>query len=606
MQMPLRRLLPLLALLLVLTTAGLVAHALFTAVRLDRQAGASLALLDPLAKALVAAEMVSRERGPMNGLLGEPLPPRAERVTALQQARERTDRAWADLQLPDEGWNDPVALRAAAEQLRTARRALQEARTEVDRVAALPIEQRSPELLRATVQRMVDVVPLLVPAISALAAQVQEALPAIGDEVQGARLTAELREYAGLLGSQFTPALTRQQPFRPVERLAVEHTRGRIDELRFLLQLRVERPSASPEVQAAWDTVERRYFGAAWTLAGRVIAIGDGDGRFDMDPAAFAAAYVPDMNVMFELRDKLLQQARAEATNDRLSARSSLVVVGLASIGLVGTLSTALVLVHRRVLRPLVATTRSLQMLAQAQAGIGWPHGRKTAPPDRPLVLIGRDEMEVVVGAVRALEEQTARRLDLERERDGLIERLRVQSDTDFLTGLPNRRAFVAAATRALALAHRNGLDAVLMLFDVDHFKRFNDLHGHAAGDAALVAVAEVMRRELRVGDLMGRHGGEEFALLLLGCDADKGRLFAERLRRAVATTAVPPPAEPGSTVTISIGLADAGRHGFELERLLSLADAAMYRAKASGRDQVALAGRSTAAAAGDEPKNQG
>jgi diguanylate cyclase (GGDEF)-like protein len=199
--------------------------------------------------------------------------------------------------------------------------------------------------------------------------------------------------------------------------------------------------------------------------------------------------------------------------------------------------------------------------------------------------------MEIVTSAVRALEQQTTRRVELEHERDGLIERLRVQSDTDFLTGLPNRRAFVTAANRALALAKRNGLQAALLLFDVDRFKRFNDTHGHAAGDAALVALAAVMRRELRAGDVMGRHGGEEFALLLLGCNADQALTFAERLRLAVAAQPIPPPAVAGSTITVSIGVADSGRHGYELEPLLSLADAAMYSAKAAGRDRVALAG---------------
>jgi diguanylate cyclase (GGDEF)-like protein len=594
--MSLRRLLPLLALVLVVATLGLVAHSLHAAVRLERQASASLALLAPLTKALETAEMVSREHGPTDGLLSETRPPRAEpgaqRSAELLQARARTDRAWAELQrqFPQDGDHDPALMTAAAEQSRRAQRALGEARVEVDRVAALPAEQRTPEALRHAVQRMADVAPLLTPVMDVLASQVEETLPTIADVVQGARRTAELHEYAGLLGSDFTPALMRQQPFQVVERQSVEYTRRRIAELRLMLQLSLQRSSASPEARAAWAALEQRYFGQAWPVAERVIRSGESDGRFDIGPAAFAAAYAPHMNAMFDLRDALLQQARARAVDDRMRARFSLGGVIVVSLLLAGALAAALVLVNQRLLRPLLATARRLQLLAQSQAAIGWPHGRKTAPVDSPLVLTGRDEMEIVAGAMQAFERQTARRVELEHERDALIERLRLQSDTDFLTGLPNRRAFVAAATQSLTMAKRNGLNAAVLLFDVDHFKLFNDRHGHAAGDAALVTLAQVMKREVRGGDLMDRHGGEEFALLLMGCEPDNACFFAERLRRAVAAQPVPPPAAPGSTITISIGIADTSHHGYELGPLLSLADAAMYRAKATGRNRVVVA----------------
>jgi diguanylate cyclase (GGDEF)-like protein len=206
-------------------------------------------------------------------------------------------------------------------------------------------------------------------------------------------------------------------------------------------------------------------------------------------------------------------------------------------------------------------------------------------PPAR-----AEDEMAAVIGAVEALRERTQQRLALERERDALIEQLRDQSNTDALTGLANRRGFLEAAERLLAQARRHGFGVVAILLDIDHFKRFNDELGHAVGDAVLAEVAGVIRREIRGSDLCGRLGGEEFVLLLAHCDFAQGRIFAERLRRAIEALAAFPPKTPGGApvrTTASLGVATFGAHCASLELLLSQADAAMYRAKTAGRNRV-------------------
>ncbi len=125
------------------------------------------------------------------------------------------------------------------------------------------------------------------------------------------------------------------------------------------------------------------------------------------------------------------------------------------------------------------------------------------------------DEIAAVMGGIEALRRQGRVKADLERERDKLIETLREQSSTDFLTGLSNRRAFFEAAQAEMARARRHGFGLVLLLLDVDHFKRVNDQLGHTAGDLALVAVAGVLNQGMRQGDLVARLGGEEFVALL-------------------------------------------------------------------------------------------
>jgi diguanylate cyclase (GGDEF)-like protein/PAS domain S-box-containing protein len=166
-------------------------------------------------------------------------------------------------------------------------------------------------------------------------------------------------------------------------------------------------------------------------------------------------------------------------------------------------------------------------------------------------------------------------------------EALEQRANTDELTSLPNRRAFMQQAQQALARAKRHpGCVSVLML-DIDHFKRVNDTHGHQTGDAVLIALARLCQHSLREGDLMGRMGGEEFAILLPDSPANQAWDTAERLRRTVAQT--PMVLEPGPSlgVTVSIGVTTTATAQESLEALLSQADDALYQAKNQGRNRV-------------------
>ena len=576
--MLLSRLLPLLAALLALTTAALVARLSVSAWQSDERAAVSLQSVKQLRLALVATEMVSRERGPTNGMLGEALPPRNERVQALRDARSRTDKAWIALGQALPAMTSEPLRRDAMQRLDSAHAALVRARETVDRTTGIPKDQRTPEAIRAVVREMVALVPILAPVVSVLANEAQQAYPALSDDVQSARLVSELREYAGLLGSHFTAALARRKPFTPEERLAVERTRGRIDGLRYLLDLRIQGPDQSPGVTRSWKTVEEHYFHVAGQLVDRVIAAGEADGAYGMDPAAFATLYVPEMNVMFDLRDMLLDQAAARAQAELERSGRLLALVSGVSLLVVLVLVATMIVVHHRVLRPLAATTQALKALASNDLNAWLP---------RP---VANDEIAAVIGAVHTLREQTQQRERLELERDGLIEQLREQSNSDFLTGLPNRRAFFAAGERELAQARRHGHVVTAILFDIDNFKAFNDRLGHSAGDRALIQVAQVILGELRSGDLVARYGGEEFVLLLSHCSGDLGLQFAERLRAAIEATPVACSDGVIAHVTASLGVADSKCGGLSLETLLARADAAMYRAKAGGRNRVELA----------------
>lgn len=156
----------------------------------------------------------------------------------------------------------------------------------------------------------------------------------------------------------------------------------------------------------------------------------------------------------------------------------------------------------------------------------------------------------------------------------------------DGLTGICNREHFVEQAERVLAYGARSDRAACLILFDLDHFKNVNDTFGHAVGDEVLKRAVEVSRRALHACDVFGRLGGEEFAVLLPDCSPAQARARAEQLRLSIAAAAGPH-GKPAPSVTASFGVASTVPCGFELHRLLVVADAALYRAKRAGRNCV-------------------
>ena len=163
------------------------------------------------------------------------------------------------------------------------------------------------------------------------------------------------------------------------------------------------------------------------------------------------------------------------------------------------------------------------------------------------------------------------------------------QATTDGLTGVLNRRHFLQRGMEELERIHRYGGSAVLLLLDIDHFKSINDRFGHSAGDAALREFAAVCRQVLRDSDLLGRVGGEEFAALLVECSLDCGLSIAERLRRIVEATVVVVSDGLQIRFTVSIGAAECRRED-TIMALLGRADAAMYQAKAQGRNRIVAA----------------
>lgn len=199
-------------------------------------------------------------------------------------------------------------------------------------------------------------------------------------------------------------------------------------------------------------------------------------------------------------------------------------------------------------------------------------------------------------------EDQLAARLHVAHRILSLHDRLRLEATQDRMTGVWNRAAIFERLGDELARAGRpSGGDLAVILADLDHFKQVNDTLGHLAGDAVLVEAAHRMRAAVRPYDRIGRYGGEEFLVLVPSCDRDCALRVAERIRACIGGA----PIDTGSgplTITASLGVAiQSGGSRGDASELVAAADAALYRAKRTGRDRVAVAD-AVASLGADEP----
>ncbi len=216
------------------------------------------------------------------------------------------------------------------------------------------------------------------------------------------------------------------------------------------------------------------------------------------------------------------------------------------------------------------------------------------------LALALADRIRILQRAKREAEELARKNLEtrgeeLERmvvqrttELDAARRHAELLATTDPLTGAFNRRGLFERAERDVQLALRHGRPLSLIIFDIDNFKRVNDIHGHAEGDRVLREVVESVKKALRCTDLFGRIGGEEFLLVMPDTPGESAVQAAERIRTAIAhEVSVGTPPKP---VTASFGVAWVSERRDDLDRLQSTADAALYRAKNNGRNRVEVA----------------
>ena len=267
-------------------------------------------------------------------------------------------------------------------------------------------------------------------------------------------------------------------------------------------------------------------------------------------------------------------------------SRSRLLKLGVPAILLVLLVN---VVAARGMLRPILLLSEGAKRVATGDLDVFLP-------------VRGRDE---IADLTRAFNEMTRRlregRLSLEEARDELARSneglkaanrtLEALAITDGLTGLYNHRHFQESIEKEIRRCDRESRPLSLLLLDLDHFKQYNDRYGHTEGDAALRRVAGQVMKSIRATDMAFRYGGEELAVLLPSCSKEQAAEVAEKMREAVARTGARPGRFGGKT-TISVGVATFPEDGRVARGLVDTADAALYSAKAQGRDRVVVAGQ--------------
>lgn len=263
----------------------------------------------------------------------------------------------------------------------------------------------------------------------------------------------------------------------------------------------------------------------------------------------------------------------------------------LTVFGLLGTAAVLLLtwFAARRVLRPILLLSAAAQRVSHGETDVQLP-------------VRGSDEISELTSAFNDMATRIRdSRLSLERAHDELARANRELTDanrsletlaiTDGLTGLYNRRHFQDVLERELARCLRDGKTLSLLMCDLDRFKAYNDRFGHPEGDALLRRVAATLTSSIRHSDMAFRYGGEELAVLLPACSKLQARQVAEKVRLAVRGAQDERVARFRGVTTISIGVATFPEDGRVARGLVDVADAALYAAKAGGRDMVVVAG---------------
>ncbi|SDH59136.1 MULTISPECIES: diguanylate cyclase [unclassified Duganella] len=576
--MKLTRLLTLSTAVLALLVCGMLAHITRDAWRRYDATSAGLQALRLTQSAMVAAEKLSFERGPVNAVLGDRIPVDPARRDRLQHGRAATDLALLQLERALQSASSQGQAGASITTMATLSSLssqLAAARATVDQLAALPPANRTPEKMKATLGRMFALVPLALDTVTGYTQSSEHAYPRISRPLIKARYAVELREYAGRMGSVLTVALAARQPLTTEEHEQLQLLRGRIAQLRQQIQARGGDDDLQPSLAAVVTRMDQIHFGTGQQLVADVERDSRAGRPYGMDTAQFAQRYVPTMTPILALRDELLRQAQLQAQSDHEHARTDLWIVILSGAAILLALTLLLLIVRRRVVVPLLRATRAV-----IRIGAG-DYSRDPGGSQR------NDEIGDMLRALSTLRTNSIERQQLEIERQRLIEELRLRANTDYLTGILNRRAFTSAGNKRLHAAQAQNETLAVLLFDIDHFKSVNDSHGHEAGDQVLIRVAALVRAELRDSEILARHGGEEFVVMPAHCTLEQACVLAERLRTAIEREPLTLADGHILRVTASFGVASASGPAAALDSLLHAADLALYRAKRKGRNRV-------------------
>lgn len=535
---------------------------------------------------LLYAEKLSRERGPTNAILGNADADDSQLRQPLKLARQETDNAYARL-CASIGCNKTS--NKLTSDLGVLAQELEQERKTIDRLASLPLKERGNEQVSAQIERMVGFINTIRPLITTLSNDVITSSSDISLLITEARLAATLREYAGQLGSALTPSLSFKRERTLKEQLKLERLKGHIEELHMRLSAHFAVAALPIAIADAKAKMEEEYFVEATAYLESIEA--STNLQTLPSPDTFYKTYVPLMDSILTLRDTLLAEAEASTIKAKQDALLALSVVSILMLVFLALTIKKLRIIHQQVVVPMMQASHVLRAIS---AGHYQEISHSNNLPE---------EIDEVMEGINTLNRQIKVRIGLEQERDELVKTLTLQSSTDFLTGLKNRRGFYEAANIEYARAQRHDCESCIMIIDIDHFKTVNDTYGHSAGDWALTFIGGILKDNSRIHDISARHGGEEFICMLGNSNLEEGCLFAEKIRTLIqaAMVDIGPDLTP-IKLTVSIGITSSQFQHPPLDMMIEQADRALYMAKNLGRNRVQRFDHSALAATAQYP----
>ncbi|MDH2435549.1 GGDEF domain-containing protein [Pokkaliibacter sp. MBI-7] len=517
-------------------------------------------ILQDLHLIIETGNRISAERAPVNLLLASDADGLNTRRQLLQQARQKTDNALARLR-------DGIITDA---QLDRVVNVLASSRRQVDISAdQLPHSDADAQHTYDNVQQAVKAMMAAYDSFNALLLNRSSQMIGEDPELSGAIIRAlvlcSLRDDAGRLGSHIIAPLVAGVPMPAQNREDSERTLARMESHWEMLWFDADALPTQGDVAMLGNQALTQLSGDGRRLVRRLIREGLNGGTYSMNATEFTLHYIKVLTPLEDWSNAYLNQLVSEFQQHKQRALGQFFVVVLVATLIVSLIAGIVLLVHLRILKPLLEASEVVIALAD----------EKTETSLRRHCNVR--ELQPLFEAIDTLGFRLQERVALTRQ-------LKHQADTDGLTQLLNRRAFISSVLSRLnrATSHCRGF---LILLDIDHFKAINDNHGHPTGDAVLIAVAEALANHVRPDDLVGRIGGEEFAVLLLAPDINAALNLASRLQQALRELLLP--AGNGKTlrVTASFGIAEGS--GVSWQELLSNADSALYAAKHAGRDCV-------------------
>ncbi|WP_162939748.1 GGDEF domain-containing protein [Neorhizobium sp. NCHU2750] len=506
---------------------------------------------------LIAANVISAERGPTNTMLGGDFAPSSEVAQRLIKFRANSNESLQRItQLdPEKGKNE--LLRTKTE--------LAEARLKVDRLLARPFADRDLGMIREAISGMLNAVDAIRPLINATALETNGSGESLADQALIGQNLFEIRDFAGRLGSILTPYIAKRAAITADDQKRLQQTFGRIRQLWELTRPHLERyPSLSKSIA----DVEVIFFGDGMDIVDRLEREA-ATGNFSFTTATMTDAIVPTFAPLEQIRLSYLNLMLEKADRELHSASLWFFWVAVLTVLIVLIDVVLLVGTQRMIFEPLLKARDHIVLLAEDR------ELDTDLPPEK-----GRAEIEEVFTALNVLRAKLL-------ERQQLTAQLMFQATTDGLTGLLNRRSFDQRFSPS-----RDGVvakpDVGLIIVDIDRFKSINDTYGHATGDTVLKSVAQLLSRNVRSGDIVARFGGEEFAILIENANIEVLRRVAESLREAIADTGITISPDQTLNVTASFGVAKS-RPGRSSDDLFRAADKALYAAKSAGRNCVCL-----------------